>query len=353
MVYAKSIQNSPASLQVAPPTSLDNTFEMKASSAVFTVDPENAVALYYSDGSYSAATSMKIILRVCMIVALVNLVIGVGFWKLVGIEATHVIQILFLASSLITSLPPAMAPATEVWPSLGYNKLFTDFPDLFGFDSPDMPKTLVQMGVGARFVQNCNYMLAGQFLVLLVGGLLFFLSRAITKYNEGLLLAAKYVLNEVFMVLVLFNCLNVGFSLGLHILYWDRPSAQSLVSQIINLAPAATVFAMAAIHFYMMYKRNEYFSHNNRMFKQDKLSRCHPIIMYLVRSLMGATLAALNEFQYGIIAPGAIQLIYLIYVLFKRPYKKTVVSIRAIVNESVVGVVFAVAVVYNLDMIDA
>ena len=42
VVYQQSIQNTSASLNVAPPTSLDNTFEMKASSASFVVDPDNA-----------------------------------------------------------------------------------------------------------------------------------------------------------------------------------------------------------------------------------------------------------------------------------------------------------------------
>lgn len=151
VVYQQSIQNKSAALNVAPPTSLDNTFEMKASSASFVVDPDNAEAYYYSEGTYTSANSMKLILKICMGVAFAVLILGIGFWKLVGVEATHVMQILFVASSLVTSLSPPLAPASELWPTLGYNNMFADFPGLYDFGAPELPKTLTQMQLGVRF----------------------------------------------------------------------------------------------------------------------------------------------------------------------------------------------------------
>jgi hypothetical protein len=41
LVYTQSIQNIDAILQMSPPTSYDNTFDMKASSISFGVSPEN------------------------------------------------------------------------------------------------------------------------------------------------------------------------------------------------------------------------------------------------------------------------------------------------------------------------
>ena len=171
---------------------------------------------------------MTLVLKICTGVAFAVLVLGIGFWKLVGIEAMHVMQILFVASILVASLPPPLAPASELWPALGYNNMFTDFPRLYDFGTPELPKTLIQMQMRARFVQNCNYMIAGQLLVVLVGGIFFLLSKAITKYNEPLLKVAKFVLVDILMVLILFNCVGVGFSLGLHILYWNRSQIQPI-----------------------------------------------------------------------------------------------------------------------------
>jgi hypothetical protein len=78
-----------------------------------------------------------------------------------------------------------------------------------------------------------------------------------------LLKAAKYILNEMLMVFILFNCIAVGFSLGLYILYWARPQAQPIASHIVNIVPTAVVLAMALIHFWLMYSRSGYFEHTN------------------------------------------------------------------------------------------
>jgi hypothetical protein len=179
VVYLQSIQNISATLNVVPPTSLDNTFDMKASSASFVVNPDNSEAYFYSEGTYNSAVGMRLVLRICMGVAFSVLILGIGFWKLIGVEAMHIMQILFIANSLVSSLPPTLAPASELWPVLGYNNMFNDFPGLYNLDVPfPLPKTLIQMQLGVRFVQNCNYMIACQLLVILIGACLFLLSRA-------------------------------------------------------------------------------------------------------------------------------------------------------------------------------
>lgn len=221
------------------------------------------------------------------------------------------------------------------------------------FNEPNLPKTLTQMQMGVRFIENCNYMISAQVMVLIVGLVIFLMSRGIKSYSSQLLTASKYVLNEVFLVLVLFNSVGVGFSLGLHVLYWSRPYAQSITNQIINLAPAATVLAMAGIHFWIMHKHKDFFEHNNQMFKQEKSARYFPMIMFCTRLVIGATLAGLSEMQFGIAVPAAFEVGYLVYVLVKRPYKKTVVSIRGIFNECVIAVIFGVTILYNFDVMNA
>ena len=352
-MYQQSIQNASASLNVAPPTSLDNTFEMKASSASFVVDPDNAEAYYYSEGTYASATAMSLILKICMGAAFAALLLGVIYWKLVGVEASHIMQILFLASILVPSLPPPLAPASELWLTLGYNNMFTDFPGLYDFGAPELPKTLAQMQLGVRFVQNCNYMIAGQLAVVILGGIIYLLGRALTKYSEPLLRVAKFVLVEVLMVLILFNCLGVGFSLGLHILYWNRPQAQPTESQILNLVPAAVVLLMAVVHFWLMYKHDQYLEHTNKTLKHDKLSRMHPAVLFSARFLTGLAISVLSEFKYGLAGPATIQLIFLVFVIVKRPYRKTIMSVRAIFNESVIGVIFAATMAYSFDVMNA
>lgn len=51
--------------------------------------------------------------------------------------------------------------------------------------------------------------------------------------------------------------------------------------------------------------------------------------------------------------PAGIQLVFLVFVIFKPPYRKTVVSIRAIINESVIELIFAVTFLYTRDTMNA
>ena len=110
---------------------------------------------------------------------------------------------------------------------------------------------------------------------------------------------------------------------------------------------------MAAVHFWLMYKHSDYFQSTNKTLKHDKLSQMHPAVLFSARFLTGLTLSVLSELKYGVIAPAGIQLIFLVFVIAKRPYRKVVVSIRAIINESVVGVIFLVAIVYNFYIMSA
>ena len=82
------------------------------------------------------------------------------------------------------------------------------------------------------------------------------------------------------------------------------------------------------------------------------MSKLHPVIL-VVRFLTGLTLSLLREVKYGFIAPIAIQLAYVALIIFRHPYKKAAVSIRAIINEAVIVVIFAVNVVYGLETMNA
>lgn len=106
---------------------------------------------------------------------------------------------------------------------------------------------------------------------------------------------------------------------------------------------------MAIVHYYIMHTREHYFANNSKLLKEDKLSQSHPIVMFVARTLLGATLAGLREYRYGFIAPLLVQVTYLIYVAAKRPYKMVVASVRGIVSESVIVITLGVAALYGSD----
>jgi len=81
-------------------------------------------------------------------------------------------------------------------------------------------------------------------------------------------------------VLILFNAMNVGYSLGVHFLYLSRPAIQDANIQLASMLPAVAILCMAIVHFYFMGKHNELFEHNNQMLKEDTLSKFQPIILF-------------------------------------------------------------------------
>lgn len=89
----------------------------------------------------------------CVGIGLVVTVVGLGFWKLIGVETMNLLQMLFFCMGLMSTMQPLMAPITELRDSVnGYNGMFRDYPGLYSFDEPEMPKILSQMYVGARFL---------------------------------------------------------------------------------------------------------------------------------------------------------------------------------------------------------
>lgn len=111
-VYTESIHLDSAIIQVFPPTSLDNTYDMKISSASFTVDPSNTEAYYYPYSTYQTSIVLAVVFKISAGLSLAVLIIGIGFWKMVGVESIHVLQILFFAMSMLTTLQPGLAPIT-------------------------------------------------------------------------------------------------------------------------------------------------------------------------------------------------------------------------------------------------
>jgi hypothetical protein len=61
---------------------------------------------------------------------------------------------------------------------------------------------------------------------MVVGGALFLLSKVWKSVHIKLDVALKFIMTEVMMVMILFNAMNIGYSLGIHFLYWSRPEVQ-------------------------------------------------------------------------------------------------------------------------------
>jgi hypothetical protein len=145
---------------------------------------------------------------------------------MIGLHMMHVLQTFFLSASLVLTIEASFVDVQSFSGVNGYNGLFRDSPSAFDFGpQPELPKKLVLMGVGARFLQNCNIMIMANLFIGFVGGVLYLVSRWTDRAKDSLENAAQYLLNELLLILGIFNAVNVGFSFGLQALYWTQPQA--------------------------------------------------------------------------------------------------------------------------------
>lgn len=77
--------------------------------------------------------------------------------------------------------------------------------------------------------------------------------------------------------------------------------------------------------------RNNQFTNNIGMFKHDKVSRFHPLVMLGVRFMMGFIMGILFRHWYSGLIILAIQIGYGIYISVKNPYTLPFL-LRAILN---------------------
>jgi hypothetical protein len=94
-------------------------------------------------------------------------------------------------------------------------------------------------------------------------------------------------------------------------------------------------------------KKNEYFSHNNRVLKKNAFARLHPVVLCSYRTLLGAIMGATILWRFSGVVVMALQIGYLVYVTIKRPYKKAIVTVRGIATESVVLLAVSETLLYN------
>lgn len=91
-------------------------------------------------------------------------------------------------------------------------------------------------------------MIAFEILIILFGAVFFLVSRCCDTREYGLIKFAKELLNQILMVLVLFSCLNFGFSLALHAEYWAKPKPQAISSHFFNILVMAVALLIMLVN---------------------------------------------------------------------------------------------------------
>lgn len=84
-----------------------------------------------------------------------------------------------------------------------------------------MPDSISSLGIKALFLNNCNVMLALIWGEVIVAGILYFSSNLIKNYAKKFSKISKYLIKEGLLTLMMFNCFNIAFGVGIHFEYAD------------------------------------------------------------------------------------------------------------------------------------
>jgi hypothetical protein len=81
------------------------------------------------------------------------------------------------------------------------------------------PQRIDSIGYRANFLRNCNFMLITVIAVILVASILYLSTYFCKKCAPSLHSVSKRLIKEILLTLILFNCLNFAYSVGIHFRY--------------------------------------------------------------------------------------------------------------------------------------
>jgi hypothetical protein len=92
--------------------------------------------------------------------------------------------------------------------------------------------------------------------------------------------------------------MNVGYSFGVHMLYFNEPHPQPSANQAACLTSAIVTLVITAGSCYMVIAKSHYFDRSNKVFKENSFAKMHPAIVCCYRFIVGVILGAAFQFKY-------------------------------------------------------
>lgn len=126
----------------------------------------------------------------------------------------------------------------------------------------------------------------------------------------------------------LFCCCVISYATAIQVMY-GRDDSNFIIN--IGVAAGSQIPTIFIIILYIF--TNDKFKDPKDWLKKDKMSISHPIVLLVVRSLLGVAAATHNILSQSISFMVALEGIYMFYLILNRPYVKGYMTFRGIVNE--------------------
>lgn len=233
--YNQTVQGFRGSVTINPNWN-SQFFAMPNTTINITIDPTNNLpAIYYNESTYEDVKNLDKTYQAAVYSSYGLLFLGMFCDKVIGIELFGVMQVAFLSLADLSRIHPMLSPLMNFSIVNGYNAKLIDSPD------SALPNSVKAIGYSESFANNVNVMVLMILGNILVAGGILIAGWRIPKFRELSMRISKRMLKEYLLMMVLFNCFNVAFSLGVQSGY-SEPGGDYYAA---NLVTAGTSMLLA------------------------------------------------------------------------------------------------------------
>lgn len=289
------------------------------------VNPNNNLeADVYDSALYSQVQTVGVLSSAVMYLGLLGVLLGLFLGRFIGVEMAGVVQVAFIGLMTMSNLHPLLSPLT----AMGY---ITGLDQRASSGLVSVPNRVYALQYSSELFSSLNYSMALLFLPLLVGGILFALSKCLKTQSEKLRNWALTSLCDYEFTATMFLAYHAAVGTLVMVMYM-APSSLFAVS----LAEAGVFLIIAAAMATLLKMRPSHFGQYKSAFKDDAYSQHHYIVLLFARVLEAAVLVAASGMDFVAFVAATLPVALIVLVAVKKPYTHAYNNGRAIANEAVV-----------------
>ena len=290
----------------------DTTFQV-------TVDPSNNLpAIVYNSDTYQQTDTMKKVYDAAVYTSYGLFALGLLCDKVIGVELFGVLQLAYLCVSDLNNVQPLLSPLMNMSIVNGYNPSILS--EHFG-----VPNRIKTIGYKEEFLNNFSLMFGLVLVEIIVALGILAIGSLLPNLRVKSKMISMRMLKEYLLMLAVFNSLNIAYSLGIQTTY-GSPDLQ-VPNIIAGLCALGLPIAMVSV---MIFAEKTEFGEFMTHYKRGLICKGYFAVTLLYRLVLGVSLSHQNEVEESTITNVFLGIIFTLYLLANKPYKKAYHNYRAV-----------------------
>lgn len=265
------------------------------------------------------------------------LFLGIACDKVIGVELFGVLQLAHLTTSDLNSVQPLLSPLMNMSIVNGFNLNLTSSTSL-------LPNRVREIGYNQLLFGNFNIMLGIMVLDIVVACIILCVGMIKSTFRAKSRTIAQHMLKEYLLMMVIFNCFNVAYGVGIEFTYLDSSNPEYLTSLAITVLSLALPFAMIAA---IIFSNRKEFGEFSNLYKKDLMSQGYFIFTIIYRTVLGLSMSSYNEVEEATIVNVFYAIVFLLFLMVNLPYAKAYHNYRAIIIQLTGLIILSVTMYYR------